>query len=56
MHLIRNALHPARELRHISHQAAIRIATCRPAVVEDDVVVAQVAEAVVDDFLGGGEE
>jgi len=56
MQRIAHSLHPARELRAVGHQRPVGVAPGGPAVVEDDVVVAEVAEAIVDDLLGGGEE
>jgi len=53
---IAHSFHPARELRAVGHQRPIGVAPGGPAVVEDDVVIAEVAEAIVDNLLGGGEE
>lgn len=56
MQRIANSLHPVRKFRAVGHQRAIGVAPGGPAVVEDDVVIAEVAEAIVDDLLGGGKE
>lgn len=56
MQRIAHSLHPARELRAVGHQRPVGVAAGGPAIVEDDVVIAEVAEAIVDDLLGGGEE
>jgi len=56
MQRIAHSLHPARELRAVGHQRPVGVAPGGPAVVKDDVVIAEVAEDIVDDLLGGGEE
>ncbi len=56
MQRIAHSLHPVREFRAVGHQRATGVAPGGPAVVEDNVVIAEVAEAVVNDLLGGGKE
>lgn len=56
MQRIANSLHPVRKLRAVGHQRAIGVASSGPAVVEDDIVIAEIAEAIVDNLFGCGKE
>ena len=56
MELIRNTFHPTWELRTVGQQRALGATPGGPAIVEDDIVVTQVAKTKVDNLLGGREE
>jgi hypothetical protein len=58
MDIIRNSLHAPRELARVGYKGVIvaRIPPCRPAVVQNDVLVAQVAQAELHHQLRGGRD
>lgn len=53
MQSVRDSIHALRKLRLINNEVAIITASSRPAVVENDVIIAKVSKAVIDQQLRG---
>ena len=54
--LIANMLHPTRKLRHINLEGSLVVSPDRPAVIKDHIVVSQIPQTQVHDFLSCSEE
>ena len=56
MQLIGYMLHTVGELGHIWLKRSIGRPTSRPAIIENDVVIPEVSQTVIDDFLSSSQE